>query len=143
VRQVRHKDDTFAHLLVQAYSLSRLSRDRDLSTCIEMTSNAADGSLNSDSVHAHTPVHEKNLEEVKHLEQTETASGNLVYDDNDEEPELHARTYFALLAMFFLNLVQVFALQGPPAVVSNPRLENYPCISDWSELTFFPCSFPT
>lgn len=42
---------------------------------------------------------------------------NFVYDDNEEEPELHARTYTALAAMFFLNLVQVLALQGPPAVV--------------------------
>lgn len=44
---------------------------------------------------------------------------NLVYDNDEEEPEIHARTYFALLAMFTLNLVQVLALQGPPAVVSE------------------------
>lgn len=42
---------------------------------------------------------------------------NLIYDDADQEPELHARTYVAVAAMFMLNLVQVFALQGPPAVV--------------------------
>lgn len=45
------------------------------------------------------------------------AHGNLVYENLEEEPELHARTYLALASMFLLNLVQVFALQGPPAVV--------------------------
>jgi hypothetical protein len=39
-----------------------------------------------------------------------------VYEE-DEEPELHAQTYFALAAMFLLNLVQVFGLLGPPTVV--------------------------
>jgi hypothetical protein len=63
------------------------------------------------------PVHEKNTMEDKNLECTPTSDLNLVYDDLDEEPELHASTYLALAAMFFLNLVQVFALQGPPAVV--------------------------
>jgi hypothetical protein len=43
---------------------------------------------------------------------------NLVYDNDEEEPELHAKTYIALAAMFLLNFVQVLALQGPPAVVS-------------------------
>ena len=36
----------------------------------------------------------------------------------EEEPELHARTYLAVLALFFLNFVQVYALTGPPAIVS-------------------------
>lgn len=44
---------------------------------------------------------------------------NLVYDNDEEEPEIHTRTYLALVAMFTLNLVQVLALQGPPAVVSE------------------------
>lgn len=107
-----------------------------------MASNATDGSLNSDSVQGHSPVQEKNLEEVKHLEQAVTSSGNLVYDDNEEEPELHARTYFALLAMFFLNLVQVFALQGPPAVVSYDHNHNLACVFDRTELTVAACSLP-
>lgn len=42
---------------------------------------------------------------------------DLTYDDEDEEPALHARTYFALLALFLLNFVQVVALTGPPTVV--------------------------
>jgi hypothetical protein len=55
-----------------------------------------------------SPLVEKNSDEEQHLE---------VYNDDEEEPEIHARTYVALAAMFLLNLVQVVALQGPPAVV--------------------------
>jgi hypothetical protein len=44
---------------------------------------------------------------------------NLVYENDEEEPELHMRTYIALLAMFLLNYVLVFALNGPVAVVSK------------------------
>ena len=66
-----------------------------------------------------SPPSEKNSSEQAHLEQTFPQEDNLVYDDVDEEPELHARTYIALASMFLLNLVQVFALQGPPAVVRN------------------------
>ena len=35
---------------------------------------------------------------------------NNAYLEDDEEPEIHARTWFALLSLFMLNLVQVFAL---------------------------------
>ena len=45
------------------------------------------------------------------------SEANLTYEDDDEEPELHARTYIAIVAMLMLNMVQVFGLQGPPAVV--------------------------
>ncbi|KAK5722045.1 hypothetical protein LTR17_014481 [Elasticomyces elasticus] len=55
---------------------------------------------------------------AEHGEHSPEVVANLTYDDFDEEPELHARTYVALAAMFMLNLVQVFALQGPPAVLS-------------------------
>lgn len=60
---------------------------------------------------------EKAENHVDHVDHVPEVEANLVYDDNDEEPELHLRTYFALAAMFLLNLVQTFALQGPPAVV--------------------------
>lgn len=40
----------------------------------------------------------------------------------EEEPELHMRTYLAVLALFFLNFVQVYALTGPPAIVSKTSL---------------------
>ena len=48
-----------------------------------------------------------------------TLANNLIYDNADEEPILHARTYLALGSMFLLNLVQVVALQGPPLVVCD------------------------
>ncbi len=70
-------------------------------------------------VEARSPDDEKDSSEEKHLEPIVTLETNLVYDDVDEEPELHARTYIALAAMFLLNLVQVLALQGPPAVVGD------------------------
>ncbi|KAK3669191.1 hypothetical protein LTR78_010926 [Recurvomyces mirabilis] len=56
--------------------------------------------------------------EVDHLERSRGQDDNLVYDDPEGEPELHFRTYAAVTAMFLLNLVQVFALQGPPVVLS-------------------------
>lgn len=65
---------------------------------------------------AHSLDNEKSLSEEKPPDRHAT---NLVYDDVDEEPELHARTYIALAAMFLLNLVQVVALLGPPAVVGD------------------------
>ncbi|KAJ5611177.1 major facilitator superfamily domain-containing protein [Penicillium lagena] len=64
------------------------------------------------------PDQEKSLPETKHLEQVSSAPEiNLSYEE-DEEPEFHARTWFALAAMFLLNLVQVFGLLGPPTVLS-------------------------
>jgi hypothetical protein len=70
-------------------------------------------------------VHKSSSEAEKRLEHVPPSTSDLVYDHDDEEPELHARTYFALAAMFFLNLVQVLALQGPPAVVCNDLATNY------------------
>lgn len=46
----------------------------------------------------------------------------------EEEPELHARTYLAVLALFFLNFVQVYALTGPPAIVSTKRPHASVCV---------------
>lgn len=67
------------------------------------------------SIDTKTPS-EKMSVEAKHVEETITEEGNLIYD-GEEEPEIHMRTWIALASMFILNLVQVFALQGPPAVV--------------------------
>ena len=71
-----------------------------------------------------SPYDEKDMSEEKHLERIVTSEDNLVYNDVDEEPELHARTYLALASMFVLNLVQVFALQGPPAVVGDKYITS-------------------
>lgn len=69
---------------------------------------------NMDTAHDEKPASDvQQLEDLKTMDTLE----NLVYNDIEEEPELHLRTYVALLAMFILNLVQVVALQGPPAVV--------------------------
>jgi hypothetical protein len=83
----------------------------------------------TEPVREHSPVHEKTMdgsfEEVEHNKKPEhservpTPTGNLVYDQNDEEPEIQARTFFALAAMFLLNFIQVVSLQGPPAVVRH------------------------
>lgn len=45
-------------------------------------------------------------------------SHNLIYENEDEEPVLHARTYIALAAMFLLDFIQALALTGPPTVLS-------------------------
>lgn len=58
----------------------------------------------------------------RQIEDFDASNQNLHYDEVDQEPELHARTYLALFAMFLLNMVQVLALQGPPAVVSAPTV---------------------
>lgn len=54
----------------------------------------------------------------------DTASADLEYKDEDEQPVLHHRTYIALAALFLLNFTQVIALNGPPAVVSFPRFSR-------------------
>jgi hypothetical protein len=86
----------------------------------------------------HSPVHKDSIEEQQ-VERIPSVDPNFVYEDNDEEPELHARTYFALAAMFLLNLVQVLALQGPPAVVRIIAGR----IRKLTELTIATCSFHT
>ncbi|KAI6882843.1 hypothetical protein KC334_g16297, partial [Hortaea werneckii] len=64
-------------------------------------------------------MHEKGAEQSVPCDGEEQQSTHdLVYDNADEEPELHFRTYIAIAAMFLLNLTQVFALQGPPVVLS-------------------------
>jgi hypothetical protein len=65
----------------------------------------------------HGISNDKCQHDAAHTETVTPTVSNLNYGDEEEEPELHARTYFALAAMFLLNLVQVLALQGPPAVV--------------------------
>lgn len=57
-------------------------------------------------------------EQVERLPNTQPNAANAAHIDDDEEPEFHARTWIALIALFFLNYVQVFALTGPADVVS-------------------------
>lgn len=43
---------------------------------------------------------------------------NIIYQNKEEEPVLHWRTYLALAALFMLNYVQLVALNGSSSVVS-------------------------
>jgi hypothetical protein len=62
--------------------------------------------------------------EIKHVEDTsKSATANLVYEI-DEEPELHAHTWFALAAMCLLNMVQVLGLLSPPSAVCEPSVTS-------------------
>lgn len=54
---------------------------------------------------------EKNWAEVDHIHE------DLIYDDIENEPELHFRTWIALASMWLYNYVIVFTLLSPPAVV--------------------------
>lgn len=48
-----------------------------------------------------TPSHgEKQTASVEHYEHGIDSHGNLSYENAEEEPEIHATTYVALLAMF-------------------------------------------
>lgn len=113
----RDKDLSVLPCIANPYHLSVLTflTDRSIAS-VDMSSDAATPSVN-----------EKTSAAAKHLEDFTDSHVDLVYDHDDEEPELHARTYVALAAMFLLNLVQVLALQGPPAVVR--------CVS-WHELFY-------
>ncbi|KAF9886379.1 hypothetical protein FE257_011524 [Aspergillus nanangensis] len=69
------------------------------------------------------------LGETEHVSTVDNT--NLIYE-GDEEPEFHARTWFALAAMFLLNMVQVFGLLGPPSALSyiEADLDN-PAAGTW------------
>ncbi|KAL1653567.1 hypothetical protein SLS61_003713 [Didymella pomorum] len=57
-----------------------------------------------------------------HLENVATNATNddlnFHYEEVDEEPELHMRTWIAIAAVCVMNLVQTIAVQGPPAVIT-------------------------
>lgn len=60
----------------------------------------------------------KNEGSVTEYKEDVTASDNFVYDDAEEEPALHWRTYLALFALVMCNYVAVLSLQAPPAMVN-------------------------
>lgn len=62
-----------------------------------------------------TPRQEDGLNEKSNS----SSQVNLVYSDASQEPEIHLRTYIAVVAMLLLNYVQIIALQGPPLVASE------------------------
>jgi hypothetical protein len=79
--------------------------------------------VSAESGQVKTPFAEKSSVEEHDSEHVITSSANVEYNNDEEQPEIHARTFVALAAMFLLNLVQLVALQGPPAVV---RLDHSP-----------------
>lgn len=62
-------------------------------------------------------MEEKGIPTEDRVEEVKQPESNITYNEVDEEPSLHVRTYIALAAMFMLNLVQLVALQGPPTFV--------------------------
>ena len=56
-----------------------------------------------------------------HSEKGTQSEGDLVYDNAEEEPELHARTWLAVASVITVYFVGIIALQGPPAVVRNSQ----------------------
>ncbi|KAJ9614360.1 hypothetical protein H2200_002496 [Cladophialophora chaetospira] len=60
----------------------------------------------------------KPIDSEQQLEHVDVVQGALAYDDAEHEPELHIRTWVALVAMCLFNYVVVFALLSPPAVIS-------------------------
>ena len=77
------------------------------------------GGVNTELANSQCLDHEKRFDDSEHHEDANASLGNLVYDNDELEPELHMRTYVALAAMFVLNYVGIVALQGPPSVVSD------------------------
>ena len=59
-----------------------------------------------------------------HSEKVPQREDDLVYNNAEEEPELHARTWLAVASVVLVYFVGVIALQAPPAVVSS-SLANY------------------
>jgi len=57
--------------------------------------------------------------ELKETEHVEMSAQNPIFDEEEVEPEFHARTWIALAAFLLLNYTQVAALQGPSAIVSG------------------------
>jgi hypothetical protein len=70
-------------------------------------------------------VHESNEHPINvvHLEHQSShidGLGNIVYTNEEEEPEIQLRTWIALMSIYLLLAGQGLAFQGPPAVVNFP-----------------------
>lgn len=75
---------------------------------------------------------DSNVATAEHLEGRGSHSeslGNIVYTNEEEEPELHLPTWIALGSIYLLLAGQGLAFQGPPAVVSDffPRRQALKC----------------
>lgn len=79
------------------------------------------------------PIDEKHVQQpesiavfTNHVEETtsNTDPGNLVYANEEEEPELHFPTYVALASIYLLLAGQGLALQGPASMVRCPSYQS-------------------
>lgn len=68
-------------------------------------------------------MEEKGIPAEERVEEVKQSETNITYNEVDEEPSIHVRTYIALAAMFMLNLVQLVALQGPPTFVCQVYID--------------------
>ncbi|CAG9993191.1 unnamed protein product [Clonostachys byssicola] len=73
---------------------------------------------NKEHIDATTKDYKHEGQAVEDFEKHSGPPNNLVYDNADEEPVVHLRTWIALASMFLMNFVQTLALQGPPSVLS-------------------------
>jgi MFS family permease len=72
---------------------------------------------NIEPAYSETPKLDSAGTPLEHRETVVQETVPIVYENEEEEPEFHARTWMALLAMWLLNYVQVIALFGPSSVV--------------------------
>jgi hypothetical protein len=75
--------------------------------------------IKHDSADSVEPISAQTGEKEVHVEHIQDVHQNYTYDDAGEEPELRATTWIALGSMCLLILAVLFALQGPPTVVSG------------------------
>lgn len=66
---------------------------------------------------------EKDVNNIEHLERSGSTPDAQIFTD-DEEPELHMKTWLALAAMCILQYVTLLALVGPPTVVRITKAIN-------------------
>lgn len=62
--------------------------------------------------------HDAKVPSDQHAEHVGTTSdGNLHYENDEEEPDIHLRTYVAVGSVIVFTFAGLLSLQGPPAVV--------------------------
>ena len=64
------------------------------------------------------PAYDENLVATHVEDDYHDKDGNIVYNEVNIEPEIHWRTWIALLAVWLVNFTFSQATGGPPAVVS-------------------------
>ena len=78
-----------------------------------------DSEMEVQPVHAEQALHQSEKFDPSPGDSDSVSHGNLVYTDDEEEPEIHLRTWLAYASMVVLIFVQSLSLQAPPSVVST------------------------